>query len=374
MSLILFVGGGTLGHIVPAIAIARALQERCPDTSAHFVCSPRGEAEFLKKESLPYTIIDSPRLSWDFPWKFFFAHRQSMALLRSLKPKVVFSKGGYVSVPVCFAAKKLGIPIILHESDAVMGRANQLIAKMATHVCLGFPIKNIIADCRLQKDISAICNLQYLFTGNPLRPEITQGSRDEGLRITGFSGTRPILLVMGGSQGAQVINEWVANHLPELTQKYDVIHLTGVGKSTTRNQQPGTCSPEPGTRNYLPLPFAYTEFPHLYACTTIAISRAGAGSIAELLGNGIPTILIPISGLAHDHQLKNALSLQERKVALLVTQNDMDKDLMNVVSQLMKNSEEYQLMKDRIRKMQGGDSTGQIVDIISKTLVGKHGA
>ncbi len=361
MSTILFAGGGTLGHIVPAVAVARKLLERNPEFSVHFVCSPRGEAEFLKKESLPYTVLDAPRLSWNFPWKFFIAHRQSLKLLRSLKPKAIFSKGGYVSVPVCFAAKKLGIPIILHESDAVMGRANRLIAKMATKVCLGFPISNQESALRRGSGQAT----RNFYTGNPLRPEITQGSREEGLRITGFSGIRPILLIMGGSQGAQVINEWTLKNLHQLTTICDVIHLTGPGKYAERNS-------ELGTRNYFSLPFAHSELPHLYACTSIAISRAGAGSIAELLGNGIPTILIPISGLAHDHQLKNAMSLQERKVALLVTQNEMDKDLMNVVSQLIANSEEYQLMKDRIRKMQGGDSAGQIVDIISETLVGKH--
>jgi UDP-N-acetylglucosamine--N-acetylmuramyl-(pentapeptide) pyrophosphoryl-undecaprenol N-acetylglucosamine transferase len=262
---------------------------------------------------------------------------------------------------VCFAAKKLGIPIILHESDAVMGRANQLIAKMASQICLGFP-----TNYKLQ-------TTNYQLTGNPLRPEITRGSREEGLRITGFSGTRPILLVMGGSQGAQAINEWTTRNLKELITMCDVIHLYGSGKdSSLQPARPNGSAAGRATCNYFPLPFANKELAHLYACTNIAISRAGAGSIAELLGNGIPTILIPISGLAHDHQLKNALSLQERKVALLVTQNDMDKELMNVFSQLMKNSEEYQLMKDRIRKMQGGDSAGQIVDIISNTLVGRY--
>lgn len=360
MSLILFVGGGTLGHIIPAVAVAKELQRKSPDVAVHFICSPRGEAEFLKKESLPHTVIDAPRLSWRFPWKFFLAHKRALHLLRAMKPKAIFSKGGYVSVPVCFAAKKLGIPIILHESDAVMGRANRLIAKMAAQVCLGFP---------LPEQEKAILNSQFSifhFTGNPLRPEITQGSREEGLRITGFSGIRPILLVMGGSQGAQRINDWTMKNLQQLTTMCDVIHLTGPNKITTSNQQ--TSKPA----NYWTTDFSHKELAHLYACSNVAISRAGAGSIAELLGNVIPSILVPISGLAHDHQCKNARSLQERKVVLLVTQDDMDKELMNVVSQLIADSGEQQLMKDRIRKMQGVDSTGQIVDLISKALVGKH--
>ncbi|MEK7562854.1 MAG: glycosyltransferase, partial [Patescibacteria group bacterium] len=229
MSLLLFVGGGTLGHIIPAVAVAREWMKQHPDAAVHFVCSPRGEAAFLEKENLPHTMLDAPRLSWNFPWKFFLAYQKSQVLLQSLKPDLVFSKGGYVSVPVCLAAKRMKIPIILHESDAVMGRANRLIAKLSTKICLGFPTH----DARSHHSPLTT----YEFTGNPLRPEITRGSRAEGLRLTGFSGSRPILLIMGGSQGAQAINEWTVRHLEDLTAVCDVIHLTGTGKGPNGKSQ-----------------------------------------------------------------------------------------------------------------------------------------
>jgi UDP-N-acetylglucosamine--N-acetylmuramyl-(pentapeptide) pyrophosphoryl-undecaprenol N-acetylglucosamine transferase len=357
MSTILFVGGGTLGHITPAVAIARALQDRNPDISVHFVCSPRGEAEFLQKESLPFTIIDAPRLSWNFPWKFFLAHRKALRLLRSLKPQLIFSKGGYVSVPMCFAAKKLGIPIILHESDAVMGRANRLIAKMATKVCLGFPKNSYTQESSKRTNEQT----SKLFTGNPLRSEITKGSREEGLRITGFSGKRPILLIMGGSQGAQTFNEWTHHNLTNLTNICDVIHLTGHGKQIHEK----TSTP----KNYWATEFAHAELPHIYACTDLAVSRSGAGSIAELLGNGIPGIFIPLTGVAHDHQMHNAESLYKRGLCWLVTQIDMDRELLNVVSQLLLNSKARDEIRSKIRAERQGDSTGQIVKLISDILV-----
>ncbi|OGJ60678.1 hypothetical protein A3C37_02025 [Candidatus Peribacteria bacterium RIFCSPHIGHO2_02_FULL_53_20] len=382
MSTILFAGGGTLGHIIPAVAVARELQKQHPDISVHFVCSPRGEAAFLEKEHLPHTILDAPRMSWNFPWKFFRAYKQSCALLRSINPSVIFSKGGYIAVPVCIAAHRMKIPIILHESDAVMGRANRLIAKMATHVCLGFPIK--VASCKLQKSDSATCNLQLSFTGNPLRSEITRGSREAGLRLTGFSGTRPILLIMGGSQGAQAINEWTAAHLQELTSVCDVIHLTGKGRAEGHKDQGPRAQADSGMRvdvaplrpcalAYFPLDFAHKELADLYACSDIAMSRAGAGSIAELAGNGIPTILIPLRGVAHDHQVFNAKSLLEREAALLVTQNEMDKKLMNMLKQLIHDPAAREILRSKIREFCIGDSTGQIVNVISHTLAGKQG-
>lgn len=337
MTTILFAGGGTLGHIIPAVAVARELQKQYPNASVHFVCSPRGEAEFLKKESFPFTIIDAPRISLSLLWKFWSAYGKSRVLLQSLKPDLIFSKGGYVSVPVCLAAKRMKIPIILHESDAVMGRANRLIAKMAREVFMKFP-------------------------DNPVREETTQGSRNKGLKLTGFSGARPILLVMGGSQGAQAINHWTMDHLEELTSSCDVIHLTGPGKIVNRKSQIAN-------RHYFGLPFAHNELSHLYTCSDIAISRAGAGSIAELSANGIPSILIPLRGVAHDHQVFNARSLQERGAAVLVTPNEMDKELMNVLKQLIDDPAAREKLRSKIRELCTGSSTGQIVKVISRTLV-----
>ena len=247
MPSVLFVGGGSIGHIAPSVAVARSLKELKPDVNVYFICSNRKEdAEFLKKEGCNFTQIDAPRLSLTFPWRFFSAYKKSSALLKEMKPDVIFSKGGYVSVPVCLAAHKKKIPIVLHESDVVSGYANRLVARWADVVCLGFSQTTSNVQRRMSLDVR-----RWTFTNNPIRPEVTQGNREEGLRITNFSGNKPILMVMGGSQGAQALNEAVSENLEELLKLCDIIHLTGEGKLLTEKQE-----------GYWSKEFAYEELPH----------------------------------------------------------------------------------------------------------------
>lgn len=360
MGTVVFVGGGTLGHITPALAVARALQRKHPTVPTHFLCSPRGEATFLAKEGLSYSIIDAPRLSFTFPWKAFKAYRCAAQMLRNLAPSVIFSKGGYLSVPVCLAARRLGIPIILHESDAVMGNANRVVSMLATRVLMG--MSN--GEYRIwNRAVHSIFPIPYsTFTGNPVRPEITQGSREEGRKITGLAGRRPILLVMGGSQGSSAINAWVIRHQQELTNLCDILHITGPGKSLpTKIQLPSS--------SYYSIELAHEELPHLYAMADLALSRAGAGSLSELGANGIASIIVPLRGVAHNHQCINAEVLRKRNACVVVTQDDMDKELMNVVKSLIENSMERARIGSEISKMEGRDASGHIVDILSGYLV-----
>ncbi|MCF7845011.1 MAG: UDP-N-acetylglucosamine--N-acetylmuramyl-(pentapeptide) pyrophosphoryl-undecaprenol N-acetylglucosamine transferase [Kiritimatiellales bacterium] len=316
MNTILFAGGGSIGHIAPSVAVADAIKEMQPEVGIHFACSKRKEdADFLSKENFKFTQIDAPRLSLLFPWKFFLAYKKSSALIKNLKPQVVFSKGGYVSVPICLAAHRKHIPIILHESDAVSGNANKLVSRWANHTCFGFPIKTLQATSY---------KLQASHTGNPIRKEVTRGSKEQGLKITGLTGQKPILLVMGGSQGAQAINEAVKKNLDELLKLCEIIHLTGEGKISTKNKN-----------GYWVREFAYDELPHLYAIATLALSRAGAGSIAELSANNIPTILVPLEGVAHDHQLKNAEAVSQSENFVLLKQEYLNSDLIDNISKLL---------------------------------------
>jgi UDP-N-acetylglucosamine--N-acetylmuramyl-(pentapeptide) pyrophosphoryl-undecaprenol N-acetylglucosamine transferase len=365
MPIILFAGGGTLGHIIPAVAVVRALEERHPNVTVHFLCSPRGESAFLKKEGIPYTIVDAPRMGWNLPWKFWKAYAKAKRLLHAQNPVVVFSKGGYVSVPICLAARHLQIPIVLHESDSVVGRANSLLAHWADIVCMGFPM----SGKRPSPTAAWRATAHSQFTGNPVRSAIMQGSYEEGLRLTGFSGDRPVLLVMGGSQGAQSLNEWVTANLTTLISLCDIIHLTGPGKRKSAGGQQPTDDKQTSRRaHYFALSFAHEILPHLYALTDLAVSRAGAGSIAELAANGIPTILIPLAGVAHDHQKRNAGLLSERGSAVVVTQNTLDKELLNVVRQLIGDVEARKRLGQSIRTLQKQDSAGQIAEILSGYL------
>lgn len=342
---ILFVGGGSIGHIAPAVAVAHFLHERNSSYSMHFLVSPRPEEKiFVTRHGFSCSSIAAPRLSLTFLWKFFSAYRAAHVLLTSKRPRVVFSKGGYVSVPVCLAASRLKIPIVLHESDAVSGRANTFIARFADAVCLGFPGSEVKSP-------------KTRVTGNPVRSDVTSGSRDDGLGITGLAGVRPILLVLGGSQGALAINEAIAEHLDELLRICDIIHITGEGKKTVRRSREG----------YWQTTFAYEELPHLYALADLAVSRAGANTIADLAANGIPAILIPLRGVAHDHQEANALCAVQSGGCRLLEQKKMNGELVPMVHALLEPKEQAR-MSHAIRSLHVPDATRQIAELIAGYL------
>ena len=314
-----------------------------PDASAHFVCSPRpDDAAFLEKNNLPHTILNAPRASIMFPFRFVKAIRDARVILDTQQPDIIFSKGSYVSLPLCFAAKRKGIPIVLHESDSVSGYANKIVARWATHICTGFPTLN-----------SQLSTLNS-FTGNPLRKGITEGSKEEALRITGFDGTKPILLVIGGSQGSASINEVIQNQLGDLLLRCDIIHITGRGK---------TCNSQLVTRNsshYYQTEFAHAELAHFYASADLAISRGSAGVIAELSANQIPSIIVPLRGVGHDHQYKNAQVAAEHG-CIHLEQSDLAKALVSTVHSMITDT-------PNCSSLNKPDAAVQIAKIIAQTL------
>ncbi len=343
---VLFVGGGSIGHIAPSVAVARALRELKPDVSIHFVCSDRGsDALYIEKKGFSFSRLPAPRLSMRFPWQFFSAAKIAREFLRELRPSVIFSKGGYVSLPVCFAARGTGIPVILHESDAVQGYANRLAEHWSAHVCLGL---------RPERPLRR----KEVFTGNPIDPEATRGSRTQGFSLTGLSPDRPILLVLGGSQGAQALNEAVTRHLSALLSLCQVVHLTGKGKEAHAGARPG----------YWSTPFVIEELPHLYAIANLALSRAGAGAIAELSANGIPAILVPLRHVAHDHQVLNAKRAASSGGCLLLEQEALPQELPNVIEQLVNNQEKLKEMRSAIGTLSSPDATRQIAELLAQYL------
>jgi UDP-N-acetylglucosamine--N-acetylmuramyl-(pentapeptide) pyrophosphoryl-undecaprenol N-acetylglucosamine transferase len=273
------------------------------------------------------------------------AVRRAGEILRTVRPDIVFSKGGYVSVPVCLAARRRRIPIVLHESDAVSGYANRFVGLWADRVCLGFPSEST-KDPR--------CTI----TGNPVRAAMTQGSREEGLRLTGFSGERPVLLVLGGSQGAHALNEAIAEHFHALAAQWDVIHITGRGKSRAGLEGPHSWNRE----------FVMGELPHLYAIADLALSRAGAGVVAELAANGIPAILVPLRGVGHDHQQRNALAAAATGGCRVLQQEDLPRELPALLRSLAGDAGARKRMGAAIRKLHHPDASRQIVKIIAGLL------
>lgn len=344
---ILYVSGGSAGHLAPLVAVERAIKQVDKGAEHLFLCSDRPEdSSYLRHEHVTFRVIPRPRRSLSMPFAFVRNYRESKKAIREFKPDVVFSKGGAVSVPACLAAKHLKIPIVIHESDAVLGRANVIIAQWATAVCLGFPLQTRNSQTRKLANI--------IVTGNPIRPEITQGKKEEGCRITGLTGKRPVLLVLGGSQGAEALNTAVQKNIDALLGLCDIVHLTGKGKKGA--------SPR---RGYWTMEFAYGELPHLYAIATIALSRAGAGSISELAANGIPTILVPIRGLAHDHQMRNATTAQENGKCILLLQEDLSQEFVQTVKKLLSDTEHLSKISKSIQSLHHPDASGRIAEIIA---------
>ncbi len=342
---VLFTGGGSLGHIAPGIAVAKALRTLRPDAEAHFIVSTRPEdAAFVTQAGFPVTTIEAPRLSWRFPVAFFSATQKARRILQEMKPAAVFSKGGYVSVPVCFAARGLGIPIVLHESDTVSGWANWIVGRWAAAICTGFE--------------GSIKSPKAVFTGIPIREDMTAGSRQRGLTITGLSRTRPVLLVVGGSQGALAINRAVARHLPELLDCCEIIHLTGRGKETVVGNPPG----------YWQCPFAAEEYPHLFATADLALSRAGATTLMELAAVGLPTILVPLEGVAHDHQRRNAEAAVASGGCILLEQERLSKSLTSTVRHLIEATDSRRMMASAIRTLCKPEAARQIAVVIARQL------
>jgi UDP-N-acetylglucosamine--N-acetylmuramyl-(pentapeptide) pyrophosphoryl-undecaprenol N-acetylglucosamine transferase len=327
---ILFIGGGSGGHIMPLIAVSQELKRLDPKAVFRFVCSQRLEdAEYLRKEHHEPDTLRTPRRSPLLPFVFLSSYRKARLILGEFQPDVIFSKGGAVSIPLCMAAKHRGIPIVLHESDAVMGRANGIISRWADVVCVG-----------LESSTFDIRHSKIRTTGNPVRPEITKGSADEARHITGFSGKRPVTLVYGGSQGSQALNEWVVENLKELLTFTDVIHLTGKGKKGA--------TPREG---YYVAEFAHGSLGHLYTLADIAVSRAGSGNITELAANGIPAILVPLRGLAQDHQELNARAAEKSGGCRVVQQIEIQGKLSSALRVTLEDPKALKMMSERIRSL-----------------------
>lgn len=263
---------------------------------------------------------------------------QSYFTLRKFKPAVVFSKGGYVGIPVIYAAHWLKIPIILHESDVLPGLANRMAAKKASVICMAFD------ECK----VNFPRDVRKILTGNPIREFLLKGDSEKGYKLTGFNSGKPVILVMGGSQGAQHINEVIVEALPHLDAQ--VVHITGADKKVHED-----------TSTYKSFEFLNEELADIYAITNLVICRSGANSLAEIEALGIPAILIPIGKAAsrgeqtlnaiaykkihsnteiiNDEELTSNLLLQ--KVLILITNSIKKESLNNAADKIIEVIEEY---------------------------------
>lgn len=346
MKKIVLTGGGTAGHVTPHFALLPHLQQE--GWEIHYIGTYEGIERSLVGDQLPYYPISAGKLRRYFDLKnfsdpfrvikgVFDAHR----ILRKLRPQVVFSKGGFVTVPVTVAAWSLGIPVVLHESDLTPGLANRLSLPFATQLCLTFP------------DSLEHVKGKGVVTGTPIRPELTQGSKEQGLSLCQFSSNSPTLLVMGGSLGSALLNQTIRENLSTLTEHYQIIHLCGKGNLDS----------EISNIRYHQLEYAQEELPDLLAAADFVISRAGANSIFELVALAKPNILVPLSRQAsRGDQILNAQSFARQGFSLVIQEEDL------TIGQLLKEltflSTNRTKFVDAMRASQVGDGTQNVLKVI----------
>ena len=313
MKKIVLTGGGTLGHVTPHLSLIPHLLEE--GYEIHYIGTEKGmEAEKIRSiPQVTYHAVKSGKLRRYFSWQNFTdpfrvlaGAVQSARLMGKIRPDVCFSKGGFVAVPVVFGAWLHGVPVVCHESDLTPGLANRLCAPFARKIATTFP------EC------AQALGPKAEMTGTPLRPELFRGSRARGLSLLGFDGSRPILLMMGGSSGAQAVNRALREALPRLTDQFDVAHICGKGNLDGELQ---------GAAGYRQLEFLDAELPDALACADLVLSRAGSNALCEFQALCKPMLLVPYpKGASRGDQILNAQSLQKRGLARVLLQEDMTAD------------------------------------------------
>ena len=351
MKKIVLTGGGTAGHVTPNIALLPALRQ------AGYEISYMGSYDGIEKRliadfDIPYTGISTGKLrryldirNLTDPFRVIKGFSEARKYLKSYCPDVVFSKGGFVSVPVVRAAAALGIPCILHESDMTPGLANRLCFPVAKKICCNFP-----------ETMQMLPEGKAVLTGSPIRSELAQGNRISGLDLCGFTANRPVILVIGGSLGAANVNKAVRDALPRLLEDFQVVHLCGKDKIDNLLLT---------TSGYKQFEYVKTELKDLFAMADIVISRAGANSICELLALKKPNVLIPLpAASSRGDQLLNAASFEAQGFSLVINEDDLTTELLVAkVHELFSNRQSYHDAMGRSGQM---DSVHTILRLIEE--------
>ena len=353
MKHIVLTGGGTAGHVTPNIALIPKLQELGYQIS--YIGSYEGiEKKLIEEMGIPYYGIASGKLRRYFdlknftdPFRVLKGFSQARKLLKDLKPDVVFSKGGFVTVPVVIAAKRCHIPAVIHESDMTPGLANKLCLSSASKICCNFPetVKNLPEN-------------KAVLTGTPIRQELMNGDKEAARTFCGFHADKPVLMVVGGSLGAASVNENIRKILPELLKEFQVIHLCGKGKMDESLVN---------TEGYVQYEYIKEELPDLFALADIVISRAGANAICEIRSLRKPNLLIPLSAKAsRGDQILNARSFERQGYSKVLEEEEITEEtLLKTIQALY---EERQTYIDAMASSESSDSIQLIADILENCV------
>lgn len=351
MKRIILTGGGTAGHVTPNIALLPGLKELGYDI--HYIGSYNGiEKKLIEQFGIPYHGISSGKLRRYFsmqnftdPFRVLKGFGEAKKLIKSLKPDVIFSKGGFVSVPVVIAGKQCHVPTIIHESDMTPGLANRLAIPSATKVCCNFP-----------ETLNHLPKEKAVLTGSPIRQELLTGDRADALKFCGLTADKPVILIIGGSLGSVIVNNAVRKVLPELLENFQVIHLCGKDKIDASLKD---------LKGYVQFEYIQDELKDLFALADIVISRAGANAICELLALHKPNLLIPLSANAsRGDQILNARSFERQGYSIVLEEEELnDSTLLDAINKLYQEKDAY---IDAMKKSTQQDSIQTILGLIQQ--------
>ena len=322
---ILFTGGGSGGHVLPIIAITREIRKfSIKKELEFFYIGPKDGfgSLLLSQEDIKIKNITSGKIRRyvdreslfqnfiDIAFKIPFGITQSFFHIFFLAPDLIFSKGGFGSVPVVITGWLLGVPIFIHESDSIPGLANKFLAKFSSKIFTSFPRTTEFDEAKI------------ILVGNPIRREVLGGSKEKAKEIFKLTERKPVILVLGGSQGAERINDLFLEILPKIIQEFEIIHQCGENNFERVNNESKVVIKEFLHKYYHPFPFLKEEeLKNAYAACDIVISRAGSGSIFEIAAAGKPSILIPLPESAQNHQVNNAY-VYAKSGAAIVLENE----------------------------------------------------
>ncbi len=351
MKKIILTGGGTAGHVTPNLALVPSLRDA--GYEIRYIGSYAGiEKGLIEQAGIPYYGISSGKLRRYFdlknftdPFRVLKGYSEAKKILKNYRPDIVFSKGGFVAVPVVFAASRLHIPVIIHESDMTPGLANKLCFSSAARVCCNFP-----------ETLQYLPEGKSVHTGCPIRDELKNGSRLAGLKLTGLKAEKPVLMIIGGSTGAVAVNNAVRAALPQLLAAYQIVHLCGKGNLDKSLDK---------TEGYVQYEYMGEPLKDLFAMADIVISRAGANAICELLALKKPALLIPLGlSASRGDQILNAESYERKGYSKVLHQENLTPErLVQDVNDLYAHRGQY---RQAMEKASDQDAVHKIVSLIEE--------
>jgi len=346
---ILFTGGGSAGHVIVNLALIPIFQQQ--GWKVDYIGSKDGiEKKLINQlEGVTYHPISTGKLrrymsieNFKDPFKVMKGVFQAWRIIGKCQPSVIFSKGGFVSVPVVLAAKLRGIPTIIHESDFTPGLANKIAIRFAQKVFTTFPETEQFLPAKKVEYVGAV-----------IREELFQGDREQGYALTGLKKDKPVLLIMGGSGGSERINQIVRAGLPELLSTFQIIHICGDGNEDTTIQQQG----------YVQFEYVNETLKDIFAMTDYVLSRAGSNAIFEFLALRIPMLLIPLSLQAsRGDQIDNAKSFSEKGFAYVLEEENLTEE--RLISDLLKLKEQGAILSDNMNVFESEKTRDYVIDLI----------